>query len=125
MAYFAQRKPVYDFFRIPMPVVYPRASVTIVEEKVKSILETFQVELTEIFSNLDLVLIRIAEQVSEVKLEALFDALQHHVQEAVAESRFGIQQIDPTLGGVVDSTLSRIEAQLNVLKDKTQAAQQR
>jgi bacillithiol biosynthesis cysteine-adding enzyme BshC len=125
IAYFAQLKPVYEFFDVPMPVVYPRASVTIVEEKVKNILEKFQVEFTEIFSNLDPVLIRIAEQVSEVKVDALFESLQRHVQEAIAESRFGIQQIDPTLSGAVDSTLSRIEAQLNVLKEKTQLAQQR
>ena len=45
--------------------------------------------------------------------------------EAVAESRFGIQQIDPTLSGAIDSTLSRIDSQLNVLKEKTQSAQQR
>jgi bacillithiol synthase len=125
IAYFAQLKPVYEFFDVPMPVVYPRASVTIVEEKVKNILEKFQVDFTEVISNLDPVLIRIAEQVSEVKVEALFESLNRHVREAVVESRFGIQQIDATLSGAVDSTLARIEGQINVLKEKTQQAQQR
>lgn len=125
VAYFAQLKPVYEFFDVHMPVVYPRASATIVEEKVKNILEKYQVDFTEIWSDIDPLLIRIAEQVSEVKVDALFDQLHRRIHEAVAESRFGIQQIDPTLSGVIDSTLSRIESQLNVLKEKTQSAQQR
>jgi bacillithiol biosynthesis cysteine-adding enzyme BshC len=125
VAYFAQLKPVYEFFGVPMPVVYPRASVTIVEEKVKNILEKFQVDFTEVISNLDPVLIRIAEQVSEVKVEALFESLNRRVKEAVVESGFGIKQIDTTLSGAVDSTLARIEGQINVLKEKTQQAQQR
>ena len=125
VAYFAQLKPVYEFFDVQMPVVYPRASVTIMEEKVKNILEKFQVDFTEIWSDIDPLLIRIAEQVSEVKVDVLFDQLHRRIHEAVAESRFGIQQIDPTLSGAIDSTLSRIESQLNVLKEKAQSAQQR
>ena len=125
VAYFAQLKPVYEYFDVRMPVVYPRASVTIMEEKVKNILEKFQVEFTEIWSDIDPLLIRIAEQVSEVKVDALFDQLHRRIHEAVAESRFGIQQIDPTLSGAIDSTLSRIESQLSVLKEKAQSAQQR
>ena len=125
VAYFAQLKPVYEFFDVQMPVIYPRASVTIMEEKVKNILEKFQVDFTEIWSDIDPLLIRIAEQVSEVKVDVLFDQLHRRIHEAVAESRFGIQQIDPTLSGAIDSTLSRIESQLNVLKEKAQSAQQR
>ena len=125
IAYFAQLKPVYDFFDMQMPIIYPRASVTIIEEKVRNILEKFQIDFTEVISNLDPVLIRIAEQVSEVKVDALFEELHRSVRDKLSESRFGIQQIDPTLSGAVDSALGRIEQQLNVLKEKTQAAQQR
>ena len=125
IAYFGQLKSVYEFFEVDMPVVYPRASITIMEEKVKNILEKFQIDFTEIWSDIDPLLARIAEQVSEVKVDALFEQLHRRLREAVAESRFGIQQIDPTLSGAIDSTLSRIESQLNVLKEKTQAAQQR
>lgn len=125
VAYFAQLKPVYERFEIPMPVIYPRASVTIVEERVNGILEKFQVEAEEMFSSLDPVLMRIAEQVSEVKVESVFDELMLRFREAVTEARFGIQQIDPTLSGAVDGLLSKTETNIAVLKDKTQKAQQR
>ncbi|MCX6136877.1 MAG: bacillithiol biosynthesis cysteine-adding enzyme BshC [Ignavibacteriales bacterium] len=125
IAYFAQLKTVYERFGVPMPVIYPRASVTIVEERINDILERFQVEAEEMFSSLDPVLMRIAEQVSEVKVEALFEQLMVRFREAVTEARFGIQQIDPTLSGTVDALLSKTEANINVLQDKTQKAQQR
>ncbi|HTX20074.1 MAG TPA: bacillithiol biosynthesis cysteine-adding enzyme BshC [Bacteroidota bacterium] len=125
IAYFAQLQPAYEFFNLPMPIIYPRASVTILEEKIKTVLEKYQIEIAELWSDIDPLLLRIAEQVSEVKVDALFEQLQRRVKEAIAESRFGIQQIDSTLSGSVDSTLSRIESQLGVLKEKTEAAQQR
>ena len=125
IAYFAQLGPVYKFFGMQMPVVYPRASATILEEKIKNILEKYQIGIAELWSDIDPLLIRIAEQVSEVKVDGLFEQLQSRIKEAVAESRFGIQQIDPTLSGTIDSTLARFESQLAVLKEKTQAAQQR
>ena len=125
IAYFAQLKPVYEFFGVQMPVIYPRASVTILEEKIKTILEKFQVDVSEIWSDIDPILIRIAEQVSEVKVDGLFEQLLGRIRDAVGESRYGIQQVDATLSGAIDSTLARIESQLNVLKEKTQAAQQR
>ena len=40
------------------------------------------------------------------------------------EARFGIQQIDPTLNGTIDGTLNKFQQQLEVLKQKTQKAQQ-
>ncbi len=125
IAYFAQLKPVYEFFGVQMPVIYPRASVTILEDKIKTILEKFQVDVSEIWSDIDPVLIRIAEQVSEVKVDGVFEQLIRRIREAVGESRYGIQQVDATLSGAIDSTLARIESQLNVLKEKTQSAQQR
>jgi len=125
IAYFAQLQPVYEFFGLQMPIVYPRASVTILEEKIKTILEKYQIDVTEVWSDIDPLLIRIAEQVSEVKVDGLFEHLQNRIKEAIAESRFGIQQIDTTLSGAIDSTLARFESQLGVLKEKTQAAQQR
>jgi bacillithiol synthase len=125
IAYFAQLKPVYEYFEVPMPVIYPRASVTIVEERVTKILEKFQLSVTDLFSDVDPILMRIAEQASEVKTDVLFEALRGRIKEAIQEARFGIQQIDPTLAGSVDSTIERFESQLNILQEKTQKAQQK
>jgi len=124
IAYYAQLKPVYKYFNITMPIIYPRASVTLIEEKVQKVLEKYSLELDDLFGEVEPVLTRVSEQVSEVKVDTLFEMLDVKVKEALNEARFGIQQIDPTLNGVVDGTLGKFQQQLEVLKQKTQKAQQ-
>ncbi|NUN70121.1 MAG: bacillithiol biosynthesis cysteine-adding enzyme BshC [Bacteroidetes bacterium] len=124
IAYYAQLKPVYRYFSIPMPLIYPRASVTLMEEKVAKVLEKYSLETIDLFGDVEPVLTKVSEQVSEVKVDALFESLTVKLNEAVNEARFGIQQIDPTLNGTVDSTISKFLQQLDVLKQKTQKAQQ-
>jgi bacillithiol biosynthesis cysteine-adding enzyme BshC len=124
IAYYAQLKPVYAYFNVTMPIIYPRASITLIEEKVQKVLEKYSLELVDLFGEVEPVLAKVSEQVSEVKVDVLFGALDEKVKEAVNEARFGIQQIDQTLNGVVDGTLSKFQQQLEVLKQKTQKAQQ-
>lgn len=124
IAYYAQLKPVYGYFNIAMPIIYPRASVTLIEEKVHKVLEKYSLELDDLFGDVEPVLAKVSEQVSEVKVDALFEMLDVKIKEAVNEARFGIQQIDQTLNGVVDGTLGKFQQQLEVLKQKTQKAQQ-
>jgi len=124
IAYFAQLKPVYEYFNVAMPIIYPRASVTLIEEKIKKILEKYSLEVEDLFGEVESVLSKVSEQVSEVKVDTLFESLVNKVNDAVNEARFGIQQIDPTLNGTIDGTLSKFQQQLEVLKQKTQKAQQ-
>src|SRR5690606_7788927 len=49
-AYFAQLKPVYDLFGVPMPVVYPRASLTLVPDKVARILDRYGLGVADLAS---------------------------------------------------------------------------
>ena len=124
VAYFAQLKPVYEYYNVAMPIIYPRASVTVLEDKVNKVAEKYQIELLELFNDIEPLLSKISEQVSEVKVDALFESLQTKIREAINEARFGIQQVDPTLSGTVDGTLSKFESHLQMLKEKAQKAQQ-
>ncbi len=124
IAYFAQLKPVYEYFNVTMPIIYPRASVTLIEEKIKKVLEKYSLEVEDLFGEIEPILSKVSEQVSEVKVDSLFESLTIRINEAVNEARFGIQQIDPTLNGTIDGTLLKFQQQLEVLKQKTQKAQQ-
>jgi len=124
VAYFGQLKPVYDHYGITMPIIFPRASVTLVEEKIQKIMEKYSLELVELFGDVDAVLAKVSEQVSEVKVDTLFEAMETRIIEAINEARFGIQQIDPTLNGTIDGTIQKFQQQIEVLKQKTQKAQQ-
>ncbi|MBI2429286.1 MAG: bacillithiol biosynthesis cysteine-adding enzyme BshC [Ignavibacteriales bacterium] len=124
IAYFAQLKPVYEYFSVTMPIIYPRASVTIVEEKVQKVLEKYSLDLIELFGDAESIIAKVSDQVSEVKVDTLFESLNNRITDAINEARFGIQQIDPTLNGSIDTTLQKFQQQMEVLKQKTQKAQQ-
>jgi bacillithiol biosynthesis cysteine-adding enzyme BshC len=123
-AYFAQLKPVYQYFSVPMPIIFPRASVTLVEEKIQKVLEKYSLEIHSLFGELDSIIAKVSEQVAEVKVDALFSALEIRINEAITEARFGIQQIDPTLLGTVDGVQSKFRQFIDVLQQKTRKAQQ-
>lgn len=125
IAYFAQLKPVYEFFDLTMPIVYPRATATILEEKLESILEKFELDLTAFFGNLETVLRTVSEQISDIKVEEMFQNVGVRVKESLNELKFGITQIDPTLLGALETAGSKIEFQMNVLKEKTINAQKK
>ncbi|HLE32158.1 MAG TPA: bacillithiol biosynthesis cysteine-adding enzyme BshC [Bacteroidota bacterium] len=125
ISYFAQLAPLYPEFSIPEPIIYPRASATIIEEKVEKVLSRFNIPMPEFLRDIELLKQRIAEQVSEVKLEELFGGTTAAFDEAIKSLRHGLQKIDPTLLGALDTAKSKIDFQLDVLRQKTTAAQKR
>src|SRR5512135_1521471 len=48
IAYFGQLKGVYEAFGLPMPVIYPRKSVTIVERKIDHILKKYHLSVPDL-----------------------------------------------------------------------------
>lgn len=54
IAYFAQLKGAYRIFDDEMPVIYPRTSVTILENRVKNFMEKFNVDFQELFNEKEL-----------------------------------------------------------------------
>ncbi len=47
-AYFAQLGPVYDLFGVPMPVIEPRLSLTVVEAGVAKVLDRYDLEVADL-----------------------------------------------------------------------------
>jgi bacillithiol biosynthesis cysteine-adding enzyme BshC len=125
VAYFAQLMPLYRHFGLPAPIIYPRASATIIEDRVDKVLARFAIPPVEIFNNLEQLKNRIALEVSDFKTEELFAATINSIDESLNALRGGLQKIDPTLIPPLDGTLGKIRSQIDLLKQKTLTAQQR
>jgi bacillithiol biosynthesis cysteine-adding enzyme BshC len=125
IAYFAQLQPVYRYFNMTMPVIYPRASATIFEEKQQRVLEKYQLELPEFFGSGDKISRKVVEMISEVKIDEMFAEAFKRTDEMINEMRFGINYIDSTLMGPLESTQEKIEAVLSQLRIKVEEAQKR
>lgn len=125
IAYFAQLKPVYKYFNIAMPVIYPRASATMVEEKIAKVVEKYELGLTDFFGDHQSIKHKVVEMISEVKINEMFSDASKRLTELLQEMKFGVNYIDPTLMGPLDATRERIETNLQQLKEKVVQAQER
>jgi bacillithiol biosynthesis cysteine-adding enzyme BshC len=125
VAYNAQLKPVYEYLNIAQPVIYPRGSGSFVEERLERALEKYQLDLLQFFEDSGQVSTRVVERISEVKLDQIFGNTGSMVHDALNELKFGLKEIDPTLLGSLESVKSKIDTNLNVLKEKAIAAQKR
>lgn len=125
IAYFAQIQPVYDRFGIAMPVIFPRASASIVQTGLLRAMEKYGLELQEFFGEASRVTTKVVEQISEIKLDALFSGVTKNIHDALGEAKFGLNEIDPTLLGALENISSKIDVTVNVLKEKSIAAQKR
>jgi bacillithiol biosynthesis cysteine-adding enzyme BshC len=125
VAYFAQLKPVYAHFNMSMPVIYPRATATILEERHAKVIEKFHLSLLEFFEKGDKVSKKVLQMLSEVNIDDLFQVANSHLADTMNEMKFGLDSIDHTLAGPLNNTHQKMEALLLLLKDKATEAQTR
>lgn len=125
VAYFAQLTTLYPIFGIPEPVIYPRAGLTVIEDRVDKVLTRFGIPPLDVFTGLDRVKNRITLEVSDFKTDELFGATATSIEESLNTLRSGLHKIDPTLIGPLDGAIGKIRSQVDVLRQKTVAAQQR
>ena len=99
IAYFAQFRTLYQHVGIPMPVVYPRASVLLVENKVQKVLDRYELSPTDLAGDRERLFKRLALESSDVDIAGGFDAASASVNEAVNALK--------SLAGSVESTLEK------------------
>ena len=125
IAYHAQLGPLYGHFGVVQPVLYPRASATVLEERVQRAMEKFGIDPIDLFGEADNLTRKVVAQISEIKLDELFGRTTQSMRVALNELRFGLGEIDPTLTGTLDNSGGKIEGLLALMKDKATAAQKR
>ena len=126
LAYLGQLKGVYDSFGVPMPLIQPRATATVLDSAGVRFLTRYKVPLPSL------------EAQDEHALNALLrtqlpPAVEKSMQEAEAEiaARLdavvrAVPAIDPTLEGAARNTLGKLQHELRNLSGKiVQAAKRR
>jgi bacillithiol biosynthesis cysteine-adding enzyme BshC len=126
LAYLGQLKGVYEHFGVPMPLMYPRASATLVDSATRRFLSKYGVHIEDLRQQDEAALNRLLEsqlpaQVEEALGEA--DAALRRTLERVIEV---VPAVDPTLAGAAKTTLGKIEHDLRSLHGKViQAAKKK
>ena len=125
IAYFAQLKPLYEYFSIPMPVIYPRASATIVEQRISNVLEKFHLSIEDFFRGKDDVVQRISQQLSAINIEEVFQGAEKEITNQLEQLREALQPIDATLVPAMENARNKMLFQLHSMKERATAATQK
>lgn len=125
VAYFAQLKPAYVYFNVPMPVIFPRISATLIEPKVRKILEKYGVDIKEVFTDFSAVAKKILLSSSEIDIDGFFNVAKARFESMLNEIKEFVAKIDPTLAGAVDNSGSKILYHINNIYEKSISAHQK
>jgi len=125
VAYFAQLRPVYEAFGVPMPVLYPRASLTLVPQKVRRILDRYGLALPDLRGDLSALHRRLALERADADLAAPFAEAAAHV-EAVRDALMPVAtSVDASLHQAVEAARARMRKALDRLETKTVRVEKR
>ncbi|MGQ0733003.1 MAG: bacillithiol biosynthesis cysteine-adding enzyme BshC [Acidobacteriota bacterium] len=126
LAYLGQLREIYTHFGVPMPLMYQRATATIVDSATRRFLAKYQLPLEGLQAQDEAALNQLLQEQLPPTVEGALSRASELVREQMALVAEAVKQIDPTLGGAVKSTLGRMEHDLRSLHNKViQAAKRR
>jgi bacillithiol biosynthesis cysteine-adding enzyme BshC len=118
LAYLGQLRGVYEHFGAPMPLVYPRATATLVDSAAWRFLQKYDLPLESLRAQDEGELNRLLESLLPASVEQSLHAAVEAVQSKMTAVISAVPLIDPTLEGAARSTLGKMEHDLRTLHAK-------
>jgi bacillithiol biosynthesis cysteine-adding enzyme BshC len=125
IAYFAQINSVYNYFGMRMPIIYPRASATLLESRIQNLLTKFNLGLTELSVNYTGVQKRITDSMSDIKIEEEFEKAILEINNVFTNLENITKHIDVTLINNLKTTKEKTEHLFKVYEEKLYNSQKR
>jgi bacillithiol biosynthesis cysteine-adding enzyme BshC len=118
LAYLGQLRGVYDEFGVPMPLMFPRTSATLLDSGAARFLHKYDVPFEELRTPDESALNKLLEAQLPASVEASLRDAVTEVDEAMARVAKALPQLDPTLVGAAKTTLGKMEHELRSLHTK-------
>ncbi|MGB5895493.1 MAG: bacillithiol biosynthesis cysteine-adding enzyme BshC [Ignavibacteriaceae bacterium] len=123
VSYFAQVLPLYDFYKIPVPIIYPRSSATLVEANIKKTLDKYDKSIIEIFLGIDELKRNVIDSLTENNVDDIFNETQNEIDLTFDRLREKLFALDKTIADTSKKYRGKIFNALNELKGKAEQAQ--
>jgi uncharacterized protein YllA (UPF0747 family) len=126
LAYLGQLRLIYDRFGVPMPLMYPRASATLLDSAALRFLQKYKLPLEALQPQDESALNHLLESQIPAAVEESFANASHAIESSMGRLIQAMPAVDPTLEGAAKSTLGRMQHDLSTLHSKLiQAAKRR
>jgi len=122
VAYYGEYKGSYEAAGLPMPVVFPRTTVSLIEPKIKAVFEKYNIGPKDIFSGLEPLITRLVEGKQDPSADRELEVLETNLNESLDRWGKAAEHWDKSLLSAVSTTKGAIKHQLEGLARKlTQA----
>lgn len=126
LAYLGQLRQVYEHFGVPMPLMHPRTSATLLDSAALRFLTRYRLSLEVLQPQDESGLNQLLERQIPPAVEQSFGSASRAIEVEMARVISAVPALDPTLEGAAQSTLGRIQHDLQSLHGKMiQAAKRR
>ena len=126
LAYLGQLREVYEHFGVPMPLIYPRASATLVDGSAARFLNKHQVPFDALRTRDESALNQLLQSQLPPEIEASLKHADDTLRAALQRVIDAMPALDPTLVGAAKTTMGKMEHDLKSLHGKIiQAAKRR
>ncbi len=118
LAYQAQLKRIYREFGVETPLLYPRATATLLDSGAMRFLDRHHLPLEALHTQDDSALNRVLESLLPPTIERALEDTGHDVARRAEALKLELARLDPTLAGAVDTTVERVREVLKSLHHK-------
>jgi bacillithiol biosynthesis cysteine-adding enzyme BshC len=126
LSYLGQLRGVYERFGVPMPLMYSRATATILDSPAMRFLTKYSVPFDALAPQDDSTLNELLRTQIPPEVDEALAAAARAIEERMSRVVSAVPALDPTLEGAAKNTLSRMQHDLENLQGKTiQAAKRR
>jgi len=118
LAYLGQLRGVYEQFGVPMPLMFPRATATLLDSGATRFLEKYAVPFLDLRTPDESALNKLLESQLPASVEQSLRDAASATQQAMARVIDALPSLDPTLAGAAKTTLGKMEHELRSLHSK-------
>ncbi|MFQ5817862.1 MAG: bacillithiol biosynthesis cysteine-adding enzyme BshC [Terriglobia bacterium] len=122
VAYFAQASTLYEVLLGRMPVIFPRASFTLVDRTLGRLLTKYRLQPCDLFRAQNQVFTQMAQRYLPRDLQRRLKATEKKLEKTLAEVAPSIAKLDPTLAGAVETSRRKMLYQFHKLSAKAARA---
>jgi bacillithiol biosynthesis cysteine-adding enzyme BshC len=118
LAYLGQLRPVYEHFNVPMPLMYPRASATLLDSAGARFLDRYALPIAALHAQDESALNHLLEAGLPPEVEQAYHDAEAAIEERLQRVIATVPVLDPTLEGAARSVQGKVRHELQGLHNK-------
>ncbi len=118
VGYYAQIKKVFEHFDVVSPIVVPRPSLTLIESRVRTIMEKYSISFQQLLTDTEGVVNQVLKRNFPNQLEAKFRKTKERIRNQINLLTQDLETFEPSLNKTLELSFARIDYELKELEKK-------